>query len=1128
MIVNCRKPSLLLFVLAALAHCAAASGPGPFGSIRLKPLRAGTVTLRPKYTDDVRSGLFGKGIRGQALGLCGRGPEYPVLYNTKRIEQGTVSFWFKPCRALPFTFIQDSMVSLSDGSQTFHFHFYRNRAKGPAHRELRLVLSNPAFKNGRWYVLNRDFGNELCGRFHHLACTWDQRNIRILLDGETVVDINRTAKLPWPAPFDGNAMRLTVCGPCVWFDEVIVTDRRIANEDFRDLYDTPAAWRPNPSTVFHAGFDGDLRASAYSAANGDLLRIYERTRVPQATYRTSDPKTIEFALVNTTSIPKQATLAGTIRGLDRDALLRGTRSFVVPPGHRGDVSFRLEGLKKRGLFWGRFDVEDEAGTSIRSLEVPFATTLCPDVTTYPGADVSTGLATGNRLTAPVYDKWERVTYEARWRVLESAPDRWDFSRLDMIVGNLVATKRQPVLILASPPEWRLPPNPGKRKLFNRQDLDSWRDYVRRVGERYRDQVFHYMFVGEAYHKVTTGQITTDEYITMVNTSAEVLHRVNPEIKAGFDICTHKPDYVRAAAKRTAKVVDFYIIHPYPFVNGARPRLVDDSLYRSKVIDVLKEHGATTTLADTEVGVYTFMKYCVHPDGRPMTLVEFNRSGNWQKWPQHHRWRGKESFVDFITGAFRVVRGTVLDRSLDCMFTMHWSARPGAFSSLNYKWNAPSPMSVAFANTCGMLLGRTFVNKMGAGNGQQKAYVFRKRNEPDYLVATWTDGGADESICLNVDDDETRVIDHMGNDCPFERIGPIVALTLKPLVPLFVTGLRSPPSLDRPFLTVAAARHPLIAGRPAELRLNLSNPFDRRLTGALRVHAPAGFGAIDPLEVDIAPHAEQSLSARFGVPAGTMPSQTLRIAFNDRAGRLAPFTQNVALRIKRSAVVPRRKAPIRIDGALNEWGAPDAFPIQIDQPEQVRKGNPYTRSFVNVDGKAVVDWQGVDDCSVTAKLTYDDATLYLAIRGRDDTVITPPAHAADRDGDLVEILLARASAPDQTRNPGIHISLIPPSRYFRAVRFAIHSPNGLKSGAAPGDYLKGLRLQGDVTGDSYVIELSLPLLNLGPNTAGRDLDFELIVSDLDDPRKDARKCELRWAGDGDDRRDTSTWGRLVLE
>jgi len=267
-----------------------------------------------------------------------------------------------------------------------------------------------------------------------------------------------------------------------------------------------------------------------------------------------------------------------------------------------------------------------------------------------------------------------------------------------------------------------------------------------------------------------------------------------------------------------------------------------------------------------------------------------------------------------------------------------------------------------------------------------------------------------------------------------------------------------------------------------------------------------------------------MSVPFAVRAGALPSQTLRVTFTDSGGRLAPFTQGLTLQIKRSALIARREAPVRIDGALNEWGSPDEFPIQVDQPEQVRKGNPYTKSFVNVDGEAVVDWHGADDCSVDTKLTYDDTTLYLAIRGRDDTLITPPAHATGRDGDLVEILLAQASASQ----PVVHISLIPPSGDFRAVRFAIHRPNGLKSAATPGDYLKGLRLQGDVAEGGYAIELSLPLLNLGPNAADSDLDFELTVNDVDDRDKDARPCELRWAGDGDNRRDAATWGRLVLE
>ena len=44
----------------------------------------------------------------------------------------------------------------------------------------------------------------------------------------------------------------------------------------------------------------------------------------------------------------------------------------------------------------------------------------------------------------------------------------------------------------------------------------------------------------------------------------------------------------------------------------------------------------------------------------------------------------------------------------------------------------------------------------------------------------------------------------------------------------------------------------------------------------------------------------------------------------------------------------------------------------------------------------------------------------------------------------------------------------------------------------------------------------------------DLDFEMIVTDVDSRDADARTCEMRWAGQGGAGRDPSAWGRLVVE
>ena len=46
----------------------------------------------------------------------------------------------------------------------------------------------------------------------------------------------------------------------------------------------------------------------------------------------------------------------------------------------------------------------------------------------------------------------------------------------------------------------------------------------------------------------------------------------------------------------------------------------------------------------------------------------------------------------------------------------------------------------------------------------------------------------------------------------------------------------------------------------------------------------------------------------------------------------------------------------------------AFPLMIGSPSQVTKGNTQLQSYVNMDGKEIVDWHNPADLSLAASLT----------------------------------------------------------------------------------------------------------------------------------------------------------------
>ena len=1110
-----------LFVFLSVPAVLASGADTP---VRCSRISDGVVEVRPLYTNDLDSGLYGAGRYGEALGLCGKGPRYPVVYNRATVSAGTLAFWFKPCRATKRTFIRNAMVSLADARQTVSVHFYMHREKG---RQLRAVIRSPALPRGRWYVLNRGFPDELADRFHHFAFSWSQTELLITLNGAVVAEIARNspgAPEQWLAPFAGNESRLTVEGPCVWYDDVVVLDRALSRAELATAAQAQAPWQPGPHTVLQAGFDRSLLARAGSARDGALLRVFARSGVPNGMFRVSDQKQLDITLINTGAAAQDATVKATIRDLRRHVVLQHTQALAVPGFHRADLAIDLERLGSLGLFWAETTVADSAGHTIRALTIPFALTRCPDVRQLPTDSVQTGLVVEDSLTPPIYSRWERVTGEARWRALETRPDDWYFNRLDMVIGNKVATQREPVLILGNPPDWRLPDDPGKRILFNPSDLDGWRGYIRRLATRYKGQVHHYMFVGEAYHKVTTGQITTAEYITMVNSAAEVLHAVDPRNQVGADMCRHKTGYTNAVAKNTADTADVYIIHPYGFVNGMdASRLIDDQTLQDSIVRVLREHGAPTRLADAEVGIYTFMNHAVHPDGYPMTLAEFNRSGNWANWPKHHLNRGKESFVDFFTGAFRVVRGTVMDAALGCCYTLQWSSRPGGFSSLNYRANAPSPMSTAFANMCGFLAQTEFVRRLDLGTASAKAYVFRHRTRNDYLILAFDDAGSGSSACFRVGAGDVQVLDHYANPAPHTRIGPMLNVELRPLTPLTITGIREAPRADKPFLALLTPTEPVLADAECRITLALTNPFEYALEGEVELVLPDGFTPSPATTVRVPAGASEERHFETHIPGGVMGRQAVSIRFTDATGKLPVLTQTFDVLTKPNVAAPVIATPPRIDGRLDEWGAPADFPIRVDTPDHVRRGNPYTKSYVNVGGTAIIDWTGPQDCSVLATVARDEENLFVAIRVYDEKQMPHPSGfvlgTEDRaDVERLDLVVAPLVDPEEAaaKMPPrrIHLTFLPPTPAFPAIAMHVRSPRGINQRGLPVDYLHGLVLRGRPLANGYTIELKLPLRNISAEPATlKRLGFDLVAVDLDETGDSATVTELTWAGQG---------------
>ena len=215
----------------------------------------------------------------------------------------------------------------------------------------------------------------------------------------------------------------------------------------------------------------------------------------------------------------------------------------------------------------------------------------------------------------------------------------------------------------------------------------------------------------------------------------------------------------------------------------------------------------------------------------------------------------------------------------------------------------------------------------------------------------------------------------------------------------------------------------------------------------------------------------------------------------------------------------------IDGSLDEWGDPAAFPIQINQAANLIKGVPCGEM-----GFPRFDWNGPDDLSGAATLAYDATNLYLAISVRDDDIKNIMHRAFPKrayEGDSVEIFLDARPAERQAKplfaGEVYHLVVVPPVENFPARFFHIQKP---QDGALPGMVIEAQNQTG-----TYTIEIKIPraeFKNIRPAT-GVNIGFDIGITDNNEwlPDKQTEsKSALRWTG-ANTSKDPSLFGRLIL-
>ncbi|MBT4822100.1 MAG: hypothetical protein HON70_40710 [Lentisphaerae bacterium] len=1072
-------------------------------------------------------GYFAEGRYGQALwhhsSAHARG--YPVTFGATEATAGTISVWVRLARPR-WTYEHQRLLTLTDGVQHIVLHVHSGHPKDTelSPRDLWITVDKTPGRPPRWFHANKRLPEGFHEQFHHVLFTWKGGESTTYLDGQRIG--GKTDDKNWISPFRGTGMTLSLRSSGVWFDDVVLLRRYLNETEAGKVFDHGKTWVVDENTALHLPFNGSQEGQAATIPDGSGVAFACYTDTTDNHFLADDPVRLKMRLLNHGPAERALRLQVRIENLGKETVAVVDRELRLSPGEPVEKAIDLD-LDQRGLFWAHLHLEDPNGGVVAEQSMAFAVTLGPDVAQYAASDIPNGMVVSQSSQAAPGQKWAGFEYLSGWRGLEHEPGKWDFSVLDMVVGESIQNGLEPHLMFYGTPDWQStgdsPPAHFRRRRWSApRDNDAWTDYVSRLTRRYKGKVRTYEVWNEPYWNDPSGGYfygTAQRYAELVCLAADAVHAIDPKARvvSGFG---GPSSWCEKVAQGTAGKADLYGTHPYSLAT----KFQKDENDLLKLRAVLKAAGASERLSNTEISDKQLWNLAVHADGRPMTAEEFDRQVKWDDVPAYYRKIGRHGFFDHFTSASMVVRSHAMSLAGGCEYVLWWTYNPNV-TGTTFRHNTPSLQSVAYANFAGLIAGRRYVQRINLGASYLKAYLFAQGGGNTPLVVAWADKER-ETVHLEVGSDTIEALDISGNRWPLTKHGPLVSLQLAPS-PVYLRGFETPPTASQPVLAARVTSTCVYPGGDATVDVSVYNPLHRPLEATVTLDLPAPFPDTVPWQIKLPARQTQQHEFTIPVPQSVAGSQTVTATLTTDTEELGRIARRTNLPVRLRALAPKAKQPPQIDGVLTEWGPVEQFPIRIDRAEQVVIGTPYTA--VHDDPNLTCDWAGPTDVHLAAALSYDAENLYLAVRVWDNAVVNVRAEKQpplSYEGDCIEIFLDGRKPEEQGRSAYaddvLHIMVVPPLAKFPAPMFHLSKPRHGK--------LKAVALDAERLGDGYALELRIPRSNL-PSVSldsGVAIGFDIAVDDSDDANVRGRKSQLVWAGDSSNSADAAVFGRLQFE
>ncbi len=521
-----------------------------------------------------------------------------------------------------------------------------------------------------------------------------------------------------------------------------------------------------------------------------------------------------------------------------------------------------------------------------------------------------------------------------------SPDQWNWAHDDALYADCQRYGIKQQAFLGYCPKWASGTPLDQIKTWHdwgpkAPPLDAWREYIRRMAERYKGKLNYYETWNEPDIRFFHG--TTEQFVAMQKIAYEEIKKADPNaivMTGGFATAQGHPGHQEKPDMQDRVLAEGdYDIHAH-HQHGSFDyfaRQIDGPFAARRA-----KHGVTAPIYFCETAVSSVEGNITEAE-QGVQLV-------------------KKVLFSWSRGAIGYNWFLLRNRGND----VHDSEQN--FGLLRHNFD-PKPAYATYQVLINQLHNRKYVKQIDLG---QDRYGFLFGHGNDYTLVTWSEpsAGSDEQIVIDAPGATPTVYDIMGN-----AISPVmvdgmhvVGVSAEPTWYVF-RGSTSIPAI-RAKLAGSSGVVTALVGKPVAVSVELTNPFPKTHTFDIAWQVPDSLaGTPGDSVVTLAPGEQRTLTHEF-------------IAAKAMLGQTAPvIVVNYAL--AGTAATGRLSAPVEV-----------ARLIMDDNPKRAADFHVDSHAFVvdtaaNDPTSSHMHWKGPADRSMQAWLDLRDGALHIKVVARDD-------------------------------------------------------------------------------------------------------------------------------------------------